>query len=144
MTEALIESKLNAGLLLLLHPSPAVPPPPPPPWAPRVPCPPHVQSAEKLLLQVVDRSISQGLRPVALAMGHMDVDMQELDMDALTLQQAQDLATKLDLLGLKLLSNYTRTDSRETVQQLQEQYVLKPGVLCCPASICLLHTLSHR
>ena len=102
-----------------------------------------MQSAEKLLLQVVDRSNSQGLRPVALAMGHVDVDMQELDLDALTLQQAQDLATKLDLLGLKLVSNYTRTDSRETVQQLQEQYVLKPGVLCCPASICLLHTLSH-
>ena len=94
-------------------------------------------------MQVVNRSNNQGLRLVALAMGHVDVDMQELDMDALTIQQAQDFATKLDLLGLKVLSNYTRTDSRETVQQLQEQYALLPSLLYCPASLGLLPTLYH-
>ena len=70
-------------------------------------------------MQVVDDFSSKSFRLMALAVGTVP-DVLSLDVAALSLQQAELNASNFQLLGLIVLTNPIRPDSRSTVTQLQD------------------------
>jgi len=70
-------------------------------------------------VQVVDKYSKKSLRVMALAVGtlpHVD----HLELSVMTQQQVEALTPGFDLLGLIVLSNNLRSDSRDTVLELQQ------------------------
>lgn len=71
-------------------------------------------------MQVVDAYSGQGYRLLALAGGSLP-GVGGLDLAAMNQQQVEAKAGSLDLLGLFVLSNHLRPDSKETILHLQDK-----------------------
>ena len=73
-------------------------------------------------LQVVDDWTSRSFRLLALAVGTIK-NFSRLNVNTLTLQQAEAAASHMSLLGVMVVTNQLRADSRDTISQLQDEYV---------------------
>lgn len=73
----------------------------------------------KVTSQVVDEYSSKGFRLLAMAVGYLP-ELASLDLQSTSQQQLEKMCTQVELLGLVVMSNHVRPDSRETVTQLQE------------------------
>ncbi len=71
-----------------------------------------------LLIQVVDKYSKESFRLMALAVGKL-AHVDQLDLSVLSQQQAEAHATGFELLGLIVLSNHVRPDSRDAILELQ-------------------------
>ena len=71
-------------------------------------------------VQVTDHYSSKSLRLLAVACGVI-LDAQQLDIVRMSQQQIEASAVDMQLLGLVILTNSVRSDSRETVQQIQNE-----------------------
>ena len=69
--------------------------------------------------QVVDDYSKQSFRLMALAVGLVP-NVHQLDVSRMTQQQVQEQATDFALLGLIVLTNRVRPDSRDTIVELQQ------------------------
>lgn len=72
------------------------------------------------LLQMVDDWTSQGFRLLALASGNIK-HISEYDVSSLSLQQAEAAVKHISLLGIIVVTNQLRPDSRDTIHQLQDE-----------------------
>ena len=71
-------------------------------------------------LQVVDNYAGQSFRLLALGGGVL-TGLTAMNLATMTQQQMESRVGSLDVLGLCLLSNHLRHDSKETIQHLQER-----------------------
>lgn len=71
-------------------------------------------------MQMVDLYASQSFRLQAIACGVIR-GVAKLDLTSLSLQQLEKSAGHMDLLGLVVMSNHVRPDSKETVAHLQDR-----------------------
>ena len=69
-------------------------------------------------MQVVDSYSGQAYRLLALA-GRRMLNVKEVEFAAMTQQQVEGKAGPLDLLGLVVLSNHLRPDSKDSMSTLQ-------------------------
>ena len=91
---------------------------------------------------MTDELSSKAFRLMALAMGVLP-DISKLDLQHMTQQQLEKRAHKLELLGLIVLTNHVRPDSRQTVTELQDKCVA-PALPCwCIHVLLHLHTSSR-
>ena len=74
-------------------------------------------------VQVVDNYSGQSYRLLALAGGVVQ-GVRKLNLAAMSQQQVEARAGSLDLLGLFVLSNHLRHDSRECIMHLQDRWFL--------------------
>ena len=70
-------------------------------------------------MQVVNNFSRKSFRLMALAVGTLP-NVDSLELPALSLQQAESHVQSFELLGLIVLTNPIRADSRHTIAQLQE------------------------
>lgn len=70
--------------------------------------------------QVVDNYSGQSYRLLAIA-GGVITGVQGMNVAATSQQQMESRVGSLDMLGLCVLSNHLRHDSKETIQHLQER-----------------------
>ena len=75
-----------------------------------------------MFAQVVDEWTSRSFRLLALAVGTIK-NFSRLNVNTLTLQQAEAAACHMSLLGVMVVTNQLRADSRDTISQLQDEYV---------------------
>ena len=73
------------------------------------------------MLQVTDELSSKAFRLMALAVGTLP-NVSKLDVQHMSQQQLEKRAEKLEMLGLIVLTNHVRPDSRSTVTELQDKY----------------------
>ena len=73
--------------------------------------------------QVVDSYSMQGYRLLALAGGVVQ-GVEQLHLGSMTLPQLEARTHNIRLLGLFVLTDHLRHDSRDTVQRLQDRLVL--------------------
>ena len=73
-------------------------------------------------VQVVDNYSGQSYRLLALAGGVVQ-GVGKLNLAAMSQQQLEARAGSLDLLGLLVLSNHLRHDSRECIMHLQDRWL---------------------
>ena len=73
-----------------------------------------------LFLQTVDHYACQSFRLLALACGVVH-GADKLDLANVSLQQLEKRAGHMDLLGLAVMSNHLRPDSKETIAHLQDR-----------------------
>ena len=71
-------------------------------------------------LQVVDNYAGQSFRLLALGGGILN-GVSAMSWATTTQQQMESRVGSLDVLGLCVLSNHLRHDSKETIQRLQER-----------------------
>ena len=72
-------------------------------------------------VQVVDDYASKSFRLLAVAFGSLR-DVAKLDLASMPLQALERHAGHMDLLGLVVMTNHLRTDSKETISHLQDRY----------------------
>lgn len=70
--------------------------------------------------QVVDDWSGQSYRILAIAKGTVH-GVSSLKLGGMGLQQVEDLAYDLELVGLNIISNHLHHDSKETVTQLRDE-----------------------
>lgn len=73
--------------------------------------------------QVVDTYAAQSYRLLAVAFGEVR-DVGKLNVAAMSLQGLKRHAGHLDLLGLVVMSNHLRPDSKDTIAHLQDRSVI--------------------
>ena len=71
-------------------------------------------------LQVVDNYAGQSFRLLALGGGILN-GVTAMNWATTTQQQMESRVRSLDVLGLCVLSNHLRQDSKETIERLQER-----------------------
>lgn len=69
---------------------------------------------------MVDDWTSRGFRLLALASGTIK-HVSKYDIPALSLQQAEAAVNHMSLLGLVVVTNQLRPDSRDTIHELQDE-----------------------
>lgn len=79
-----------------------------------------VSEPSVVLSQVVDNYAAQSYRLWAIA-GRMITGVQGMNVAATSQQQMESRVGSLDVLGLCVLSNHLRHDSKETIQHLQDR-----------------------
>ena len=72
-------------------------------------------------VQVVDEHASKSLRLLAIASGSL-LDVAKLDLASMPLQALERRAGHMDLLGLVVMTNHLRADSKDTISHLQDRY----------------------
>ena len=72
-------------------------------------------------VQVVDEYASQSYRLLAIAWGPLH-DVAKLDLASMPLQALERRAGHMDLLGLVVMTNHLRADSKDTISHLQDRY----------------------
>ena len=99
---------------------------------------PDVQNTVCMVaMQTTDELSSRSLRLMALAVGVLP-DVHNLDVQRMSQQQLEEKAVHLELLGLLMLTNRLRPDSKRTVAELQDKYDLcHPCSSCCKAGFTL-------
>ena len=70
----------------------------------------------------MDDWTSRSFRLLALAVGTIK-NFSRLNVNTLTLQQAEAAVSHMSLLGVMVVTNQLRADSRDTISQLQDEYV---------------------
>ena len=85
-------------------------------------------------LQVTDELSSNAFRLMALAVGVLP-KVANLDLQQMSQQQLERRAEKLEMLGLIVLTNHIKPDSKNTVTELQDKYTLR--LLCMQHSGCV-------
>lgn len=85
-----------------------------------------------LLVQVHDEYSSNSFRLMAMAVGVIP-NVTQLDLVHMTQRQVEAHVTHMELLCLMVLTNNIRPDSKETISELQEGYVvmLSKHIPCC-------------
>ncbi len=81
--------------------------------------PPISLLTKQVDVQVVDDYSSRSCRLLAGAVGVIR-GVHKLDIACMTQQQVESCATQMQLLSLVVLTNSLRTDSRQTISQIQE------------------------
>ena len=71
-------------------------------------------------MQHTDELSSKSFRLMALAMGVLP-DVSNMDLQRMSQQQLEQQAENLQMLGLLLLTNHVRPDSKSTVTELQDK-----------------------
>lgn len=79
---------------------------------------PHLQLSD---LQVVDSYSKRSFRLMAMAVGSVP-NVDQLDLPRLSQQHAQEQSSGFVLLGLIVLTNCIRPESKDTVAELQQRY----------------------
>lgn len=88
-------------------------------------------------MQVTNELSSKAFRLMALAVGVLP-RLSKLDVHRLSQKQLEKHATKLELLGLIVLTNPIKPDSRNTVTELQDKYgSTHLCTHCCLCSHCV-------
>ena len=97
-----------------------------------------------LLVQVHDEYSSNSFRLMAMAVGVIP-NVTQLDLVHMTQQQVETHVTHMELLCLMVLTNNIRPDSKETISELQEGYVVMlskhiPAAMYCtlPCHTCCM------
>lgn len=80
------------------------------------------------MVQVVDDYSSKSFRLLAIAAGVLH-DVDKLDLGSASLQHLESCCT-LHLLGLTVLSNHLRPESKDTLSQLQDMAWLRCNATC--------------
>lgn len=70
---------------------------------------------------MVDEYASKSFRLLAIACGSLR-DVAKLDLASMPLQALEKRAGHMDLLGLVVMTNHLRTDSKDTISHLQDRY----------------------
>ena len=73
--------------------------------------------------QVVDSYAAQSYRLLAVAYGEVR-DVAKSGLAAMSLRELERQAGRLDLLGLVVMSNHLRPDSKDTIAHLQDRSVI--------------------
>ena len=81
---------------------------------------------------MVDDYASNSFRLLAIACGSLR-DVAKLDLASMTLQALERCAGHMDLLGLVVMTNHLRTDSKETISHLQDRCE-QPTHMCSSGS----------
>lgn len=96
--------------------------------------------------QVVDQHASQSHRLLAVACGVLH-NVAKLDLASMSLQALEQCAGHMELLGLVVMTNHVRADTKDTISHLQDRYASPGSLLCvcaavhpltgaCPVAIC--------
>ena len=80
--------------------------------------------AANACIQVVDSFSSKSFRLMAMAVGIIP-NTQALELTQMTQQQIESAASDLELLSLVVLANSIRQDSKDTISELQDRFVLQ-------------------
>lgn len=84
-----------------------------------------------VVCQVVDDWSGRSFRLLALAAGTIQ-NFKRLDAQTLTLQQSEAAVSHMSLVGLLVITNTLRADSKDTIAELQNEYASCAD--CLPAS----------
>jgi len=83
---------------------------------------------------VVDQHASQSHRLLALACGVLH-NVANLDLASMPLEALEQCAHHMELLGLVVMTNHVRADTKETISHLQDRYAI-PESLLCVCAVC--------
>ncbi|DBA90734.1 TPA: hypothetical protein ACH3X1_003944 [Trebouxia sp. C0004] len=74
--------------------------------------------------RVVDHYASQSYRLLAVAFGVLR-DVAKLDLESMSLQALEQCAGHVELLGIVLMTNHVRADSKDTISHLQDRGAMR-------------------
>ena len=80
----------------------------------------HASLSDWWCLQVVDDYASRSFRVLAIACAPLP-HVANLDLASMPLQALERCAGHMDLLGLVVMSNHLRADSKDTISHLQDR-----------------------
>jgi len=79
--------------------------------------------------QVVDHYASQSYRLLAVACGVLH-NVANMDLASVSLQALEQCAGHMELLGLVVMTNHVRADSKDTISHLQDRCASRESLLC--------------
>lgn len=79
--------------------------------------------------QVVDHYASQSYRLLAVACGVLH-NVANLDLASMPLEALEQCAHHMELLGLVVMTNHVRADSKDTISHLQDRCASPESLLC--------------